>query len=213
MPFCANIETEVEGIKFSITNAFGKGIFIDEEYFAKLNQDNLSKIVQWYSENAGGIYADYIISNYIGCASSDYESWVTVKEYVSPGVLLEAVNSNYTSKTMKEFAKSILDNINPYDKPIEKKKRKSSKGFIYLLKADNGFIKIGKAKALDSRIEQLGIQVPMKTELIYSFKTDDMGGDEKILHDQFAHKRDHGEWFRLDSEDIKEIKFFGGEDG
>ena len=82
-------------------------------------------------------------------------------------------------------------------------------GYVYVLQADNGLCKIGKAKVLDKRVEQLEVQLPYDLELLVSIETDDRDSLEKELHEKFADKRKKGEWFDLTKEDIAYIKGLG----
>jgi len=80
------------------------------------------------------------------------------------------------------------------------------KGFIYILRADNGVYKIGQTTQLDDRIKQLGIQLPYELELVHAVGTDHVLSAEQLLHKRYASKRQKGEWFALSDEDIEEIK-------
>lgn len=83
----------------------------------------------------------------------------------------------------------------------------SGEGQVYILHADNGLYKIGMVSvSLDHRIKILRQCSPCKLELICSVAVAGTQELEKKLHKQFAPKRSHGEWFRLDEEDIAEIK-------
>jgi hypothetical protein len=78
-------------------------------------------------------------------------------------------------------------------------------GVVYLLRADNGYHKIGRAKCLTPRVTQIGIQVPMHIELAYHFEADDCVLAEAHLHERFAAKRVKGEWFDLSPEEVEWI--------
>lgn len=89
---------------------------------------------------------------------------------------------------------------------IEKSQKKTSRpGYVYLIRADNGMYKIGKAVNVDNRIHEFGVKLPMKTELIHSFKSNDYTAAEQELHRRYADLREHGEWFSLTSECVIEI--------
>lgn len=79
------------------------------------------------------------------------------------------------------------------------------KGFVYLVKLENGLYKIGKTKHLSERMKVFAVSFPMKWELYYSFLSDDYTRAEKTLHTEFADKREVGEWFRLTQRDINSI--------
>lgn len=78
-------------------------------------------------------------------------------------------------------------------------------GDIYLLKHGKHY-KIGRSKDATRRYKDIKIQMPMETEEIHIIHTDDTVGIEAYWHKRFASKRDNGEWFSLNSNDIKAFK-------
>jgi len=78
-------------------------------------------------------------------------------------------------------------------------------GWIYVLQADQ-YYKIGQTVDLDRRLTQIVPQLPFPAELAHTFHTSDMNATETALHEKFADKRTHGEWFRLDEDDIAWLK-------
>jgi hypothetical protein len=84
--------------------------------------------------------------------------------------------------------------------------RKPKPGYVYLIKADNGMYKIGKAQRPDERIKALGIQLPYDVETIALIETPDAAGLEADLHAQFADKRLKGEWFDLVTADLDHLR-------
>ena len=75
-------------------------------------------------------------------------------------------------------------------------------GYVYLIRAENGLYKIGKAKNVNARMKPFRVDFPMKWELIHTIKSNDYGAAEGGLHKTFADKRDVGEWFRLSPDDV-----------
>lgn len=84
--------------------------------------------------------------------------------------------------------------------------RKAIAGSVYLIRAENGLYKIGKAKSLKNRLQPFTVHFPMKWELVTSFHANDYSAAEALLHEKYASKRDVGEWFRLSDEDVEYIK-------
>jgi len=82
----------------------------------------------------------------------------------------------------------------------------SKKGYIYVLRADNGMCKIGQTTQLNDRIKQLGIQLPYELELVHVIGTDHVINAEQLLHNRYAEKRQRGEWFALSDADLEDIK-------
>lgn len=68
---------------------------------------------------------------------------------------------------------------------------------VYLVRAENGLIKIGSALDVKLRLEELRTMSPVPIEIIGIFK---YGGVdlEQLLHRELAVHRSHGEWFRVD---------------
>ncbi len=80
-----------------------------------------------------------------------------------------------------------------------------SVGEVYLFKSGR-YYKIGKTNDTVRRGHELRIQLPEKMHLIHSIKTDDPGGIEAYWHRRFETKRMQGEWFDLNSSDVKAFK-------
>ncbi|HOI97024.1 MAG TPA: GIY-YIG nuclease family protein [Candidatus Pacearchaeota archaeon] len=78
-------------------------------------------------------------------------------------------------------------------------------GEVYLFKSGR-FYKIGKTNDTVRRGSEIRIQLPERMDLIHSIKTDDPTGIETYWHKRFEAKRMNGEWFDLNSSDIKVFK-------
>jgi hypothetical protein len=78
-------------------------------------------------------------------------------------------------------------------------------GWVYFLKGEHGYCKIGRTSDLNRRIGELRIQLPFRVELFHSIATPNPIEIERHFHDLFASKRANGEWFRLTEEDFAEI--------
>ena len=67
--------------------------------------------------------------------------------------------------------------------------------WVYFIEmVGHDFIKIGRAKDVQSRLSSIQSSNPYKLELIASFFF--FGHAEKMLHEMFAEHRERGEWFR-----------------
>lgn len=72
--------------------------------------------------------------------------------------------------------------------------------YTYILKSDKWY-KVGRAINMDSRLKTYETHNP-NFEVIYVVD----GDYESCLHDYYSDKRDKGEWFLVDSDDIQFIK-------
>lgn len=91
---------------------------------------------------------------------------------------------------------------------------KDKAGYVYVLRADNGYYKVGRTKNLDSRMYQLEVALPYDLELVCAIEVKDYITTEKALHDLFTDAGKHikGEWFELGETDIEYIKSIGEQD-
>ena len=78
-------------------------------------------------------------------------------------------------------------------------------GEVYLFKSGR-YYKIGKTKDTVRRGKELRIQLPEQCILIHSIISDDPSGVEAYWHKRFESKRMQGEWFDLNSSEIKALK-------
>jgi Meiotically up-regulated gene 113 len=81
-------------------------------------------------------------------------------------------------------------------------------GYVYLMKSEYGY-KIGKTVNIKSRTQLFSVKLPFPIELLHYAWFEDYSKAENDFHSQFSEKRLEGEWFALDSSDIKAIKSQG----
>jgi hypothetical protein len=76
-------------------------------------------------------------------------------------------------------------------------------GWTYLLRGDDGPVKIGKADHLPRRLREIQAMNPAPLTILGILPLLDGGQDtERALHRRFAAARCHGEWFALPDEQI-----------
>lgn len=78
-------------------------------------------------------------------------------------------------------------------------------GYIYLIKAGDGYYKIGRSKNVEVRMREIGLQLPFPFEVLHVISTKDMYRGEDDLHNRYAHCHLNGEWFALTEEDVQAI--------
>jgi hypothetical protein len=76
-------------------------------------------------------------------------------------------------------------------------------GYLYLMRW-NGYHKIGLAKNVKKRLREIGYDYP-GVELVHAIAVDNMYFAEMDLHDLYAAKRHHGEWFDLATDEVAQI--------
>lgn len=89
--------------------------------------------------------------------------------------------------------------------PADANSRDETIGFVYLLKA-NRYFKIGRSNSFERRSRELAIQLPERAETAHVIRTDDPIGIELYWHRRFESKRKNGEWFELNTQDVKVFK-------
>ena len=79
-------------------------------------------------------------------------------------------------------------------------------GYVYLLSDPHGNYKIGKALSPQERYAQIAPKMPFLPVLEHWIECEDYSGAERMLHERFAARRGHGEWFRLTAAEVADIK-------
>ena len=82
---------------------------------------------------------------------------------------------------------------------------RTSPGYVYIV-AGGEYYKIGRAQNPASRLRQLQTHAPFPLSFVSIISTPDMITTEERLHQHFAKKRSHGEWFALHEDDLEWIR-------
>lgn len=82
-------------------------------------------------------------------------------------------------------------------------------GFVYVLRAENGTHKIGMARDVAVRVQDIASFVPFQVEVVLTFATGHMRRLERSLHQCFADRRLRGEWFALTESDLDALASIG----
>lgn len=120
------------------------------------------------------------------------------------------------AQTILEFTENkqgyndVIEICNPVSQESEDQDESTedsnvTSGFVYLGK-QHGKYKIGKTKDLNRRREDISLLGSEPIVWIHTVETDDMNGVEKYWHNRFKQKLKRGEWFNLNSSDVKAFK-------
>lgn len=79
----------------------------------------------------------------------------------------------------------------------------SQRGFIYICRADNGLVKIGRSTNWKSRLRNLNTALPYALKVLFVFEC--LLSVEPFLHRKFKSYRIRGEWFDLTDDMVNTI--------
>lgn len=80
---------------------------------------------------------------------------------------------------------------------------------VYVVHAGFGEYKIGKTRCISDRLAEIGEATLTRVKPVILLSTENIDDLERTLHKTFKSKRTHGEWFRLDDDDLEQIKRMG----
>ena len=119
----------------------------------------------------------------------------------------------YINYTKEEVLKKIKD-LEVYKLPLHYKPRRLIKVseddiqcVYFLQEKDNGYVKIGKTKNLRTKTFSPYLML-FEWEVIHTIESSNINSLEKYFHRFYRHKCINGEWFKLDEQDIQDIKTF-----
>jgi hypothetical protein len=136
---------------------------------------------------------------------STYENRYGSKQHLASKII-EYCSDKNSYEDILEFCEPVIktssreQDINGTDTSLEV-------GEVYLYKHGNrNEYKIGKSKDSVQRGKELRVQMPEDLKLVHVIKTDDPSGIEAYWHKRFVDKRKNGEWFGLNSTEVKAFK-------
>lgn len=215
---CYDSELKHKGIKIVISNCFGVGFDWEDPSLKKAIEERseaIWEILDWISNGGASTYneAAEFTEGIFGWNNS-YSGILEFLKKMTIGELKTMADNPYlpakSQKIIELYFSGELEAIALFEKNNrfmeEKATKKKSSGYIYLLLAENGLYKIGKAKNISDRMKPFSVNFPMKWELVHSFMVSNYTEVEKTLHNQFSNSRDVGEWFRLKPDEVEYIK-------
>lgn len=138
----------------------------------------------------------------------DYGGFILTSHYLDRHLSKDEVLEFFTRLLSNYMPDEMIEHLNSIPRPEQPKEttelpKKVTKfpGHVYLLEGA-GYYKIGRAKDISVRLQQISPRLPFKVRLLHTIKTDDMVEFEKALHNRFQDKRTNGEWFALDEADV-----------
>lgn len=79
-------------------------------------------------------------------------------------------------------------------------------GYVYILRSDSGYWKIGRAKNPANRLKTFTVKLPFVVNYEMVIPSTDYAALEQELHARFDYCRVNGEWFELTDGDIADLK-------
>lgn len=213
---CYDADLQHKGLKLRVSNCFGIGFDWEDEDFkeaVKNRDERIWEILDWAVNGGADRYNDAAEWEEYHTAYSSYSSVLShIREYDHEKDLEAMYQNPYLSKSAKKKIEAYYDGTlevwaqqqRQAEKEAKRRKGKDQ-GYVYLILAENGLYKIGKARNVSSRMQPFSVHFPMKWDLVHSFQSENYSKAETILHEKFADKRDVGEWFKLSSEDVAHI--------
>lgn len=127
-------------------------------------------------------------------------------EILSNGKILKKEDWFYIKRLIDNFYSSVtyedIDWMNKERDEQRDEKQRIVSGYVYLMKSDNGYYKIGRALDVDIRNKQHMRDYPLVITVLHSFFCRNYIKAESHLLKMFADKKLQGEWFQLDKADI-----------
>lgn len=149
-----------------------------------------------------------------GWVRKTHRDWLMILPFWDIGVikrLLKKMESAGLIKSTVKFPSVALDRTKSYQVNIDMiyelvsaGKPLSAGGYVYLMKRDDGYYKIGISIAPEKRAIQIQRKFP-SAYLVHTFYSKEYADAENELHAMFDHQRKDGEWFDLNRQELQLI--------
>ena len=160
----------------------------------------------WYGHERGASFDDISIEidlkNFCNLTPDEFQrlqSWAVENAEVRMRAAIQKRNEKQAERDR------LMEERNRRLEAERKANKNKRPGYVYLILAENGLYKIGKAKNITERMKPFSVEFPMRWELVHSFHSDNYTAAEMNLHEKFQDRRAVGEWFGLAPEDVAYI--------
>lgn len=89
---------------------------------------------------------------------------------------------------------------------VSARKQSNKSGYVYLIRSQDGYFKIGHTSDPDNRMKTFSVKLPFDVEYVCLIWSGDRFELERSLHDLYKSKHVNGEWFNLSDEDVNYLK-------
>lgn len=127
--------------------------------------------------------------------------WFDIKRHVDR-FYQEVLAEDIDRRNEKTRASRIFDTHESAPLVPPPTRRVDRPGYVYILKSNNGYHKIGRTKNIDKRLVGIARDYPVHITALHYFPCRDCVGAELRLHRRFADCRLQGEWFDLSDEQV-----------
>lgn len=133
--------------------------------------------------------------------SDNDEKWVEVKRVKSP----YWITTEELLEMLHPKKPEVEKKIKQPELPKKKEEYLPREGYVYLMWAENGMHKIGISKNVEQRRKNIERDIPVRVNIIHSFRSKDYRAVERNLHQKYSRERIRYEWFLLSQEQVDEI--------
>jgi len=141
--------------------------------------------------------------------NGDFPSHNSFSRFGGKAALLRKVHDFCKSNVGFADALAILIKEPSWSDPLESDSPVSNlhieSGYVYLMLFGAEY-KIGSSNSVERRFREIRTQMPYEGKIIHSISTGDPDGIEAYWHSFFKEKRLNGEWFKLNSADVRYFK-------
>lgn len=215
----ATYQIEIDGFEFAINvGTYADGVVVNADHRLITHTEDFQSTLNEAIDRVPFYYAKGYLENY-----TSGQSLESIQKDVKKGGMM----FHYTEEVTTQYARAVRGEMLGYFELSEKehifgslytefhekriakaaKIKEEEPGYIYVITAGNGLSKIGLTRSTpEQRLKSLQTGAPSELVLAFSVCVDRPNYEEGNLHDRYASKRSHGEWFELTPNDIIDIR-------